>query len=73
MLVEEDGSVDPRTSLFLCSYSLIVLWVVLQVASGLCREYVRRDGGIYRDGAASLLFLCSYSLIVLWVVLQVTQ
>ena len=30
-LILEDGSVDAKNSLFLCSYSLIVLWVVLQV------------------------------------------
>jgi hypothetical protein len=32
-MIMEDGSVDPQNSLFLCSYSLLVLWVVLQVHS----------------------------------------
>ena len=30
-LVLEDGDVDPSTSMFLCSYCLVVLWVALQV------------------------------------------
>ncbi len=31
-MVLEDGSVDVQTSIFLCTYSLLVLWVVLQVS-----------------------------------------
>ncbi len=30
-LILENGSVDPTNALFLCSFSLLVLWVVLQV------------------------------------------